>query len=356
MVYGAPMSSNAAPAKPFLKALAGETQPVPPLWLMRQAGRYLPEYRQLRETAGSFQAMVYSPAFATEVTLQPIRRFGFDAAILFSDILVIPEALGQEVRFEDGHGPRLSPLAGIPEIDPTKWSEKLAPVIEAVKYIKAGLERENFHHTALIGFAGSPFTVACYMVDGSGASKDFPKTRTMAYTKPEEFTRLIDVLVATTTAYLSTQIQAGAEAVQLFDSWAGVLPPAEFRRWVIEPTKRIVTMLKASHPGVPIIGFPRGAGLMAEEYIRETGVTAVGLDTSTDLTYASTVLQPLCPVQGCLDPFALMAGGDSLENAVKPILERLRGKPFIFNLGHGIHKDTPPEHVKLLVDLVRSGA
>lgn len=340
-------------AKPFLEVLGGTHSPTPPLWLMRQAGRYLPEYRKLREEAGSFHQLVYTPRLATEVTLQPIRRYRFDAAILFSDILVIPEALGQKVSFNHSEGPVLDPFEGIPRLKEEQWAEHLAPVIDAVQMIRVALDREGFGSTALIGFAGAPWTVACYMVDGSGSTKDFPQTRAMAYMRREEFSALIDLLISTTAAYLSTQIQAGAEAIQIFDSWAGILPPAEFRRWVIEPTRRLVALLQDRHPGVPIIGFPRGAGLMAEEYVRLTKVTAISLDTGCPPDYAAGTLQKLCPVQGGLDPFSLVAGGDVLKEAVQPLLEQLGKKPYIFNLGHGVPKETPPEHVQQLVDLVR---
>lgn len=339
--------------KPFLETLRGVKQTTPPVWLMRQAGRYLPEYRELRARAGDFKAMVYTPAHATEATLQPIRRYGFDAAILFSDILTIPEALGQTVQFEQGHGPSLRPLENVSALNPDL--SRMEPVYEAVSSIRARLDQEGFRATSLIGFAGAPWTVACYMVDGGG-SKEFPKTRTMAHARPDEFAALIGLLTETTTAYLLRQIEAGAEAVQIFDSWAGVLPEDQFRRWVIAPTKDIVAAIKLKYPQIPVIGFPRQAGELYRDYIAETGVDAVSLDTGLKLSWVAAELQPRCIVQGNLDPFVLMAGGSALDQAAGHILETLGDHPFIFNLGHGIHKDTPPEHVARLVDLIRGSS
>lgn len=340
-------------SKPFLETLAGKKQPVPPLWLMRQAGRYLPEYRQVRAQAGDFKTMVYTPKLACEVTLQPIRRYGFDAAILFSDILTVPEAMGRHVAFEAGHGPQLEPLEKLSDLDESSTENIFTPVYEAVAAIKKQLLAEGFTHTALIGFAGSPWTVACYMVEGSG-SKEFSRTRTMAWQKPDMFAELIDRLTAITIQYLSKQIEAGAECVQLFDSWAGLLPEPQFRRWVIEPTRKIVSALRQSHPHIPVIGFPRQAGLFYIDYIRETGVTAVGLDTQVPLTWAAKNLQTLCPVQGNLDPFVLQAGGDALLTAAADILENLGHAPFVFNLGHGVNKETNPDHVAALVNFIRA--
>ena len=336
-------------AKPFLETLQGRIQTVPPVWLMRQAGRYLPEYRALRQEAGSFQAMIRNPDLAMEVTLQPLRRFNFDAAILFSDILVIPAALGQTVIFEDGRGPVLGPLRAFDALDAGKLHEHLNPVYETLGLLKTALPAEGFERTALIGFAGAPWTVACYMVEGAG-SKEFAATRSLAYRDPETFARLIELLTTTTAAYLCRQIEAGAEAVQIFDSWAGLLPDAQFRAWVIEPTKKLVATIRASYPDIPVIGFPRGADAMYAVYARETGITALGLDERVALSEAA---QFGLPVQGNLDPFALRAGGAILDTETDRIMSQLRGVPFVFNLGHGVNKDTPPEHVEQLVNRIR---
>ena len=290
-------------SKKLLLTLAGEPVWPPPAWLMRQAGRYLPEYRAIRATVPDFIALCTTPALATEVTLQPIRRYHLDAAILFSDILILPWALGQGLAFREGEGPVLPPIrdeAGFRQLDPARVAEKTAPVMEAVRQIRAGLRREGFGDTALIGFAGAPFTVACYMVEGAG-SRDFAATRTLSYQNPALFGRIIDLLVETTIAYLSAQAEAGAETLMLFDSWAGVLAPDQFRRYVIEPTRRIVSALRESHPYVPVIGFPRMAGLSVEAYARETGVNAVGLDTAMDLTRAVPLLPGTVAAQGNLN-------------------------------------------------------
>jgi uroporphyrinogen decarboxylase len=339
--------------KKFLETLRGTSFDIPPIWLMRQAGRYLPEYRETRKTAGDFKTLMYSPNLACEVTMQPIRRYGFDAAILFSDILVVPDALGQSVRFEENKGPILTPISSLETLDPEKFHVNLSKVYETVSLIRSSLTKEGFDDTVLIGFAGSPWTVACYMVDGMG-SKEFAKTRTLALSDPDKFSALIDLLIRMTAEYLIRQIDAGAEAIQLFDSWAGVLSPSEFRKWVIVPTKKIVSLVKAVHPDVPVIGFPKGAGLLLKEYVLETGIDTTGLDTQIPLEYAAKEIQTLKPIQGCLDPFALLAGGRELEIQTKNILEALRASPFVFNLGHGIHKDTPPENVAKLVELVRA--
>lgn len=335
--------------KPFLQTLAGEVLPIPPVWLMRQAGRYLPEYRATRAQAGDFKTMVYTPSFATEVTLQPLRRFNFDAAILFSDILTIPEALGRIVTFGKDHGPQLEPLQSNAQI--RENLAHLEPVYDAVSSIRAGMDREGFDRTTLIGFAGAPWTVACYMVEGQG-SKEFPLTRAMAYGREREFSDLIDLLTDVTTLYLSRQIEAGAEAVQLFDSWAGLLPEDQFVKWVIAPTRKIVAAINQRYPKIPVIGFPRQAGTFYPGYIAGTGVDAVGLDTQVSLPWAMENLS--CPVQGNLDPFVLMAGGSALDRAVDHIKSSLAGRPYVFNLGHGVHKDTPPEHVAQLVKRIRN--
>jgi uroporphyrinogen decarboxylase len=318
---------------------------------MRQAGRYLPEYRDLRARAGSFLAMCYDPALAAEVTLQPLRRYGMDAAILFSDILVVPHALGQRLDFVEGEGPRLDPVrrtGDLTRLSRTGFHDHLAPVYEAVGRIAGSLDES----TALIGFAGAPWTVATYMVEGGG-SKDFTAIKTWAYSDPTGFARLIDLLVDVTAEYLIRQIGAGAEVVQLFDSWAGALPPGPFRTLVIEPTRRIVDQVKAACPGVPIIGFPRAAGLQYQAYVRDTGVDAVGLDTTVPPDWAAEQLQPRLPVQGNLDPIVLVAGGDVLRTAVRDLLETFKGGPWVFNLGHGVVPSTPPEHVAELARLLR---
>lgn len=340
--------------KKFLKALQGVKQDEPPMWLMRQAGRYLPEYRRTREKAGDFMKLVYSPDFAVEVTLQPIRRYGFDAAILFSDILVVPDALGQSVSFEEGHGPRLKPLERLSDLSVDLVHQKLEPVYGAVAGIKYALKAENFLDTALIGFAGAPWTVACYMIEGQG-SKEFARAKTWAYTRPDEFQDLIDLLTDVTAEYLLQQIKAGAEVVQLFDSWAGLLTPDLFARYVIEPTATIVRRIKSVAPDVPIIGFPKGAGILYPDYVSKTGVTAVSVDYQVPTSWIKKELQKKVPVQGNLDPFVLMAGGVELQRAVAKTIHDLNAGPYIFNLGHGIHKDTPPAHVEQLVALVRGG-
>lgn len=339
-------------SKPLLRTLRGEVLARPPFWLMRQAGRYLPEYRALRQRAGSFLDLCYRPELATEATLQPVRRFGMDAAILFSDILVVPDALGRKVEFREGEGPVLTPLrsvADIADLMVDEVAENLAPVYEAVGRIAALLPAE----TALIGFAGAPWTVATYMVEGAGGS-DFTAVKGWAFRDPAGFQLLIDRLVDATIVHLSNQIAAGAEIVQLFDSWAGVLPEAAFRRWVIEPTKRIVAGLREQHPEVPVIGFPRGAGLMYRAYFVETKVTALSLDTTVPCGIARKTLQAVGPVQGNLDPLLLVTGGTALDEAVHGILESLAGAPFVFNLGHGVVPVTPVEHVTRLTDLIRA--
>ncbi|MBF0394000.1 MAG: uroporphyrinogen decarboxylase [Alphaproteobacteria bacterium] len=338
--------------KPFLRALAGETPTPPPVWLMRQAGRYLPEYRQVRTQVGGFLELCYTPEKAAEVTFQPLRRYGFDAAILFSDILVVPDALGQQVAFREGEGPVLTAVrdeAAIAALSLDGFLGHLAPVFETVRRLAAGIPQT----TALIGFAGAPWTVATYMVEGAG-SKEFIATKTMAYGQPEVFARLIDLLVRATGDYLIAQIDAGAEAVQLFDSWAGALPEEPFGRWVIAPTRALVERLHAERPGVPVIGFPRGAGLLYERYVAETGVDAVGLDTAVPLDWAAERLQPRCAVQGNLDPILLVAGGEALDHGVDRILAALGKGPFVFNLGHGIVPATPPDNVARLMDRIRT--
>lgn len=341
--------------KRFLRTLNGEAVWPPPVWLMRQAGRYLPEYRAVRARVPDFVTLCTTPDLATEVTLQPIRRYGFDAAILFSDILILPWALGHGLAFKEGEGPVLPKLrdeAHLAALDPARLAEKTAPVMEAVRGIRSGLLREGFDQTALIGFAGAPFTVACYMIEGGG-SKDFANVRAMAYGAPALFQRLIDMLTDATIAYLSAQVQAGAEALMLFDSWAGVLSPSLFRQHVIGPATRIVAALRQRHPQVPMIGFPRLAGIMAREYAA-TGVAGIGIDTGSDIGAIAGLLPPTIALQGNLDPLALVAGGDAMRTETAGILAAMRGRPFIFNLGHGIVPQTPPEHVTALLEQVRA--
>ncbi len=338
-------------SKLFLRALAGEKLDVPPIWLMRQAGRYLPEYLETRKKAGGFLDLCYTPELAVEVTLQPIRRYGFDAAIMFSDILVVPHALGQKVWFEEGVGPRLEPVVNreaLKRLDRSRVLEHLAPVFETLKGLKSALPSE----TALIGFAGAPWTVATYMVGGQG-SPDQGAAKAWAYRDPEGFQSLIDLLVEVTGDYLEAQVKAGAEVLQIFDTWAGSLPAAQFRSFCLEPLKKLRARLKASCPMVPVIAFPKGAGASYEAYFRETDVTGVSIDTSVDPVWAATHLQKLGPVQGNLDPLLLVAGGGEMERGVDHLLETLGNGPFIFNLGHGIVPQTPPEHVAQLVARVR---
>ena len=338
-----------APSKPLMTALSGGKTDTIPIWLMRQAGRYLPEYRALRSEKGGFLELVYDSDAAAEITLQPIRRFGFDGAILFSDILIVPYALGQDLAFEAGEGPRLSPplidaaLAGL-----TRVPEQLAPIYRTVEKVKAALPPT----TTLLGFAGSPWTVATYMVAGQG-SREQAAARGMAYADPAGFSAIIDAIVEVTIDYLVGQADGGAEAVQLFDSWAGSLAPDQFERWVIAPNARIVAGLRARRPGLKIIGFPKGAGGKLPAYADETGVDALGLDETVDPAWAARVLPADLPVQGNLDPLALLAGGEALENAVARILSTFEGRPHIFNLGHGIVKETPIANVEHLLSLVR---
>jgi uroporphyrinogen decarboxylase len=337
--------------KAFLRALAGETLSPPPFWLMRQAGRYLPEYRKLRAGCNGFLDLCYTPEKATEVTLQPLRRYNFDAAILFSDILVIPDALGQSVAFKEGEGPKLNPIrdaAGLAILSKDKLQSHLAPVFETVSRLSKAIPET----TALIGFAGSPWTVATYMVEGAG-SKEFVETKKLAYGQPIVFKALIDLLVDATGDYLISQIDHGAEVIQLFDSWAGVLPEEEFSKWVIEPTAKLVARIKDERPGIPVIGFPRGAGALLLPFVERTGVDAVSLDTSVPLEWAAKHIQPKVTVQGNLDPVMLIAGGEAMDHAIDHILKTLGKGPFIFNLGHGILPSTPPENVARLADRVK---
>lgn len=334
----------------LLETLLGRNCPQRPVWLMRQAGRYLPEYRKLRSRKGGFLELVYDSDAAAEVTLQPVRRFGFDGAILFSDILVVPHAMGQDLVFLAGEGPELSPRLVDTTLDSLHMvPERLRPVYQTVAKVRAQLGSA----TTLLGFAGSPWTVATYMVAGAG-SRDQHETRAMAYRDPGAFQAIIDAIIDVTVDYLTGQIEAGAEAVQLFDSWAGSLAPAEFERWVIKANARIVAALKQRHPSVPVIGFPKGAGGKLPAYARETGVDAIGLDETVDARWAAETLPPGLPVQGNLDPLLLLAGGEELERQSKRILDCFADRPHVFNLGHGIGKDTPVAHVEQLLAVVRS--
>jgi len=324
----------------------------PPIWLMRQAGRYLPEYRDLRAKAGSFWAMCNVPEVATEITLQPIRRFGLDAAIIFSDILTIPAALGCAVTIEEGEGPRLNPIRSADgfDRDEAHWAAALAPAYETLKRVRQGLGAQ----TCLIGFAGAPWTLATYLAAGRGGDEQ-RAAKLWGYRAPESFAALLDVLGECVAFHLIGQLDAGADAVQIFDSWASGLPTTAFTRWVVAPTKKIVARIRTVHPKAKIIGFPRAATLAGYQlYVRETDVDAVSLDTSAPLAWAKDVLSPRVALQGNLDPIALVAGGRALDESVDEILGVLKGTPFIFNLGHGILPDTPIAHVEQLVARVRS--
>jgi uroporphyrinogen decarboxylase len=332
----------------LIDVLNGEAVWPPPVWLMRQAGRYLPEYRELRGQAGDFLSLCTNPELAAEVTLQPIRRYGFDAAILFSDILILPWALGQGLRFAEGEGPLLPPLqsrAELAKLDIFSAISGTAPIMETVRRVKAGLNA----NTALIGFAGGPFTVACYMLDGKGGG-EFPRTRMLAYEDPG----LVEGVTDPTITYLQSQIDAGADCVMLFESWSGILPAALFRKFVIAPTQRIVAAIRAKNPGLPIIGFPRLCGLMLSEYVIETGINAVGLDSVTDIAAAIATCPPGTVFQGNLDPLLLRAGGEALTNGIHAVLNGFRGQPHIFNLGHGITPDIKPDTVASLMDTIRA--
>ena len=336
--------------KRLLRALRGEALARPPWWLMRQAGRYLPEYRAIRAKARDFVELCLTPALAAELTLQPVRRFGMDAAILFSDIPLLPYALGQSLSYREGEGPVLDPIAdraGIVRLDLRQVIPRLEPVFDAVHRVAAALDRA----TTLIGFAGAPWTIATYMVEG-GASRDFRRVKDWAYRDSEGFSALIELLVEGTVDFLGAQMEAGAEVVQLFDSWAGVLPEPAFERWVIEPTRRIVAALKHRFPDRPIIGFPRGAGLLYKRYVTETGIDCVGLDAMVPAGYARSRLQQLVAVQGNLDPVLLIVGGAALQTAVRELCRTLGGGPFVFNLGHGVLPETPPENVAVLAGLL----
>lgn len=335
----------------FLQVLAGQPSEAPPLWLMRQAGRYLPEYREVRATAGSFLDLCYNPKLASEVTLQPIRRFGFDASIIFSDILVIPHALGQHVEFVEGEGPKLTPIKDMDDfakLGMNKTGSRFEKVYEAVQLTVAGLEGK----TPLIGFCGAPWTVASYMI-GGGGSPDQRAAKLLAYRNPKLFAAILELLVEASADYLKGQVRAGVQVLQIFDSWAGSLSDQDFHEWSILPTFEIVKRVKAEFPTIPIIGFPRLGSPNYTRYVAGTGVDALGCDTATPLDLMAK-MQEKCPVQGNLDPLLLLAGGDAMEHRVRSILDALSGKPFVFNLGHGILPETPIEHVTKLCALVRS--
>ena len=338
--------------KPFVEVLSGRRQPVPPIWMMRQAGRYLPEYREVRAKAGGFLDLCFNPEFAAEVTLQPIRRFNFDAAIIFSDILVIPYALGRSVRFEVGEGPRLDPLDTpdkVGTLSSTGDFSKLEPVYEALRRVRRELDPK----IALIGFCGAPWTVATYMVAGQGTPDQAP-ARMMAYRHPEAFAKIIDTVVENSITYLLGQLAAGADVLQIFDTWAGILPPREFQRWSVEPTKRIVEGVRKTVPDAKIIGFPRGAGALLPGYVAETSVDAVSIDWATEPSLIREKVQNRVAIQGNLDPLALIAGGDALDRSIDDVLTNYAQGRLIFNLGHGIQPETPIAHVEQMVKRVRA--
>ncbi|TNE65127.1 MAG: uroporphyrinogen decarboxylase [Alphaproteobacteria bacterium] len=337
--------------KILLETLRGNPGERVPFWFMRQAGRYLPEYREVRATTGSFMEFCYSPRKAAEVTLQPIRRYGMDGAILFADILVVPDALGQKVWFEAGHGPRLKAVndeATYRALSTDTFHDRAGPVYETVSMLKSALPAE----VTLLGFAGAPWTVATYMIEGSG-SKDHAAARQLGYGNPDLFGRILDMLVDATSQYLIRQIDAGADAVQIFDSWSAALPEPAFDKWVIEPTKAIVEKVRAKHPETPIIGFPRLAGALLPKFVEATGVDAVSLDTGVPLSWAREQVQSKVCVQGNLDPHMVVAGGQPMVDEANRILDALKGGAHIFNLGHGFVPETPPEHVALLSDTIK---
>lgn len=342
---------NRATVKPLMSVLSGHALWPPPVWMMRQAGRYLPEYRAVREKAGSFLALCFDPSLAAEVTLQPIRRFQFDAAILFSDILVIPHALGQRVAFEAGEGPRLDALsdrASLRRLRTELDQERLAAVYETIRRVKQELPPA----VAFLGFCGAPWTVATYMVAGQGTDDQGP-ARLFAYRDPDGFAELIELLVNVSTEYLIRQIEAGVNAVQIFDTWAGVLPPEELERWCIAPVRRIIEGVRARAPRARIIAFPRGAGAMLSSYVQAVMPDAIGLDWMIDRRFARSAVADSVALQGNLDPLALLAGGAALDAQVDAVLESFAGRPFIFNLGHGILPETPVAHVEQMLRRIR---
>lgn len=332
-----------------MKVMAGESLPTPPIWMMRQAGRYLAEYKATRKEAGSFLDLCYNPKLATEVTLQPIRRFGFDAAILFSDILVIPDALDVPLRFEEGRGPLLEPVdvAQIDGLADTDVLAHLAPVLETVKNLRSELP----HETTLLGFCGAPWTVATYMIAGHGTPDQGP-ARAFAFAHPEAFQKLMDVLVDASARYLVAQLKAGADAVQIFDSWASVLDEEQFKRWCVAPVAALVKKVRAEVPDAKIIGFPKGVGAFYDGYAAATGIDMIGLDWTIPFSFAKGI-QKQVPVQGNLDPKRLIAGGSVLDEGIDAVLENLAGGPLVFNLGHGVTPDTPVDHVAQMVRRVQ---
>lgn len=335
----------------LVRTLNGEVVSPPPFWFMRQAGRYLPEYREMRQSTKNFLDFCYTPDLAVEVTLQPLRRLKADAAIMFSDILVIPDALGQDVAFKEGEGPVLEPVRTVEDLaklNTDRLHDHLAPVYEVLRRLRLEIPDE----TALIGFAGAPWTIAIYMVEGRGGT-ECGRARTWAYQEPDSFAILIDLLVSAISEYLIRQVESGAEVLQLFDSWAGVLSEQQFRRWVIEPNRQIVERVKAVYPKVPIIGFPRNAGVLYRDFVEETGVDGVSLDHTVPLKWAKNHIQPLCTVQGNLDNHILLAGGEVLESGVLDLLNMFSDGSFIFNLGHGILPPTPPENVERVAEIIR---
>jgi len=338
--------------KKLIRALNGEVLSTPPFWFMRQAGRYLPEYKKVRSTIKNFLDLCYTPDLAIEVTLQPLHRLKTDAAIMFSDILVIPDALGQKVEFKEGIGPILEPIRTVQDINKLNINglhDHLSPVYEIINH----LSNEIPETTSLIGFAGAPWTLAIYMVEGRGGT-ECGTARIWAYKDPEGFQKLIDILIEAVSIYLIKQVESGAEVLQLFDSWAGVLSEDQYSRWVVEPNKKIVEIVRAIYPLVPIIGFPRNAGSKYDVFIHETKMNGVNIDHTVDLEWARDNLQPFTCVQGNLDNHTLLAGGDALENSVYKILNTLSDGPFIFNLGHGILPQTPPENVEHVSELIRN--
>lgn len=337
----------------LLRVLSGERLDPPPVWIMRQAGRYLPEYRELRTRAKSFLDFCYSPALATEAVMQPLRRFPLDAAILFSDILVVPDALGRKVWFVEGEGPRLDPLiseASWRFDDPQRGLQRLAPVYEAVERIKAAIPKE----IALIGFCGGPWTVATYMLQGQGGEKE--RARRAIYERPREVGALLEVLVEMSAQHLTAQVKTGADCIQIFESWSEGLTPAQFQRVIIEPTKKLVARVRELGVTAPIIGFPRGAGAQIGAYANQTGVTALGVDTQTSAATAVAAAPKGMPLQGNLDPLALVVGGEALDQAAREVLLAFKGAPHIFNLGHGITPNATPENMARLIQVVKGGA
>ncbi len=330
-----------------------QTQPRPPMWFMRQAGRYLPEYRKIRSDVPNFLSLCYTPDLAAEVTLQPIRRFDLDAAIVFADILLIPDALGQTVTYVEGEGPRLAPvvrsISDVERLQRRGVSDHLKPVYSTLSQVRSSLPSDK----TLIGFAGAPWTVAVYMVEG-GSSSQFMAARSWSASRPDEFAELIELLVVATIDYVDQQVAAGADVIQLFDTWAGLLPPPGFQRWCVEPVAKIVRGLRVRHPDIPVIAFPRGAGTMLHKYDQATGVNGISLDPTITPEWACEVLGRSTVLQGNLDPAVLVAGGEVLEQEAHRILEAFAATPHVFNLGHGIVPETPPDNVAQLSEIVRS--